>query len=163
MLLAPAGWGHSEYEPGEWDRTWNGTETFGAGYAMATFDIGPQVTLIAGLRFEHYNMKYNANNTYVTHEVYGDALNLDTLNTINRNDDNFFPNAQLRYKINEWSDIRVAFSQGISRPDYTAIIPNTYFVPGADAHAGNTQLKPDISTNYDIAWSFTTTRWDSLR
>lgn len=153
MLLAPAGWGHSEYEPGEWDRTWNGTETFGAGYAMATFDIGPQVTLIAGGRYEHYNMKYNANNTYVTHEVYGDALNLDTLNTINRNDDNFFPNAQLRYKINEWSDIRVAFSQGISRPDYTAIIPNTYFVPGGSARAGNTELKPDISTNYDIAWS----------
>ena len=154
MLLAPAGWGHSEYEPGEWDRTWNGTETFGAGYAMGTFEFGPQVTLIAGLRFEHYNMQYGANNTYVTHEVYGDALNLDTLNTVNRNDDNFFPNAQLRYRINEWSDIRLAFSKGISRPDYTAIIPSTYFAPGADAHAGNTQLKPDISTNYDIAWSF---------
>jgi len=75
----------------------------------------------------------------------------------------FFPNAQLRYKINEWSDIRVAFSKGISRPDYTAIIPETYFAPGADAHAGNAQLKPDISTNYDIAGPCTTTRWVSLR
>jgi TonB-dependent receptor len=153
MLLAPAGWAHSEYEPGEWDRTWDGTETFGAGYAMGTFEIGPQLNLIAGVRYEHYNMNYSANNTYVTHEVYGDGLKLDTLNTVNRNDDDFFPNAQLRYKINEWSDIRVAFSKGISRPDYTAIIPETYFAPGADAHAGNAQLKPDISTNYDIAWS----------
>ena len=74
-------------------------------------------------------------------EVYGDALNLDTLNTVNRNDDNFFPNAQLHYKINEWSDIRVAFSKGISRPDYTAIIPNTYFVPGGGCPRGKHRAK----------------------
>jgi TonB-dependent receptor len=154
MLLAPSGWsGGVVYQPGIWDRTWHGTETLTAGYAMATLNFGPRLTLLGGVRFEHYNMNYRANNVYVIHEVYGDALNLDTLNTVNRNDDHLFPNVQLHYKINDWADLRLAYTQGISRPDYTAIIPDTYYAPGADAHAGNTNLKPDISTNYDIALS----------
>lgn len=155
MLNAPKGWtGGILYQPGVWDRTWKGTESIDAGYAMATINIGPQLTLLGGARFEHYNMDYTANNVYVTHEVYGDAINLDTLNTVNRNDDHLFPNAQIHYRINDWADIRVAYTQGISRPDYTAIVPDVYYAPGSDAHAGNTNLKPDISTNYDVELSF---------
>lgn len=132
----------------------DGAEIFSAGYVMGTFSIGSKLSLIAGGRLEHYNMKYNATNFYVTHSVDGDGKLLDTLNTVDRNDDNFFPNAQLRYKFTDWGDIRLAFSQTISRPDYNAILPNTYFAHSIDVQAGNPKLKPAVSTNFDVYLSF---------
>jgi TonB-dependent receptor len=99
-------------------------------------------------------MDYKANFLYVTHNVDGDRANFDTLNTVDRNDDDFFPNAQLRYKYTPWGDVRMAYSKSIIRPDYQAIIPNTYYVPGTGSVNGNTLLKPTISDNYDINFSF---------
>jgi outer membrane receptor protein involved in Fe transport len=77
----------------------------------------------------------------------------DTLNNVNRNDDNVFPNVQLRYKITDWADIRAAYSQGISRPDYRAIVPSITFTPGSGGSSGNTKLKPALSSNLDFAVS----------
>ncbi len=143
------GWLVSRHTPSSERDDFKGAEEFGAAYLMGTFDFGPQLSLIAGARFEHYNMDYRAKFVYVTHSVYGYANIYDTLNTVDRSDDNVFPNVQVRYKVNDWSDVRLAYTQGISRPDFRAILPNTYFEPGASAQAGNTQLKPSISTNYD--------------
>jgi TonB-dependent receptor len=153
LSISKTGWAN----PIHWARTWqddfNGAESFSSGYLMGTFDIGSRLSIIGGARFEHYNMKYKANFDYVTHSVYGDAKLYDTLNTVDRNDDNVFPNAQIRYKFTDWADVRIAYSKGISRPDYRAIVPSTYYEPGGGANAGNTKLKPAISTNYDLALS----------
>jgi TonB-dependent receptor len=153
LTLSKTGW----QNPIHWARSWaddfHGAEMFVAGYLMGTFNIGQRLTIIGGARFEHYNMKYFANFDYVTHSVYGDAVLMDTLNSVDRNDDNIFPNLQVRYKLTDWADIRAAFTKGISRPDYRAIVPSTYFEPGGGANAGNTKLKPALSTNYDLSLS----------
>jgi len=143
------GWLVARHTPSSERNDFKGAEEFGAGYLMGTFDFGPRLSLIAGARFEHYNMDYRAKFVYVTHSVYGYANIYDTLNTVDRSDDNVFPNVQVRYKVNDWSDVRLAYTQGISRPDFRAILPNTYFEPGVTGQAGNTLLKPSISTNYD--------------
>ena len=132
----------------------DGAEIFSAGYLMGTFSIGSKFSLIAGGRYEHYNMKYTATNFYVTHPVDGNGILTDSLNTVDRNDDNFFPNAQLRYKFTDWCDLRLAYSQTISRPDYRAILPNTFFSEGNGTTAGNPKLKPLVSKNYDAYLSF---------
>ena len=87
---------------------------FSAGYLMGSFNIGTKLSLIAGGRFEHYNMDYHAVFVYVTHVVYGYGKEYDTLNTVNRNDDQFFPSAQLRYKFTDWLDLRLAYTTAIS-------------------------------------------------
>ena len=148
------GWGPSRHQAGSLTNDFDGAEIFTAGYIMGTFNVGPKFTLITGARLEHYNMDYKASNFFVTHNVDGNGKVLDTLNTVNRNDDNIFPNAQIRYKFTDWADIRVAFSQTISRPDYNAILPRTYFSPGNGSAAGNPKLKPSVSTNYDVYLSF---------
>jgi TonB-dependent receptor len=152
MLLSRTGWIAALDMPDSKANDFNGAEIFSAAYLMGTFNFGPQLTLIGGLRFEHYNMDYNANFTFGA-TLFRYAILLDTLNTIDRSDDNIFPNAQLRYKFNDWSDIRLAFTKGISRPDYTAIMPKTFYEPNAIAEAGNTKLKPAISTNLDVEYS----------
>jgi len=155
--LARAGWpNNGVHQAGSVQNDFNGAEIFSAGYLMGTFSFGPQLSLIAGGRYEHYNMDYKATNFLVSHAVDGNGRLIDTLNTVNRNDENIFPNAQLRYKFTDWADIRVAFSQAISRPDFLAILPNIFFNPGPDvlSQAGNPILKPAISTNYDAYLSF---------
>lgn len=155
FTLARRSWGPSSvHEEGSVRYDFNGAEIFSAGYLMGSFNIGPRMSLIAGGRYEHYNMDYDATNFYTTHPVDGNGNLLDTLNTVDRNDDNFFPNAQLRYKFTDWFDLRLAYSQAISRPDYQAILPNTLFSPGLTSVAGNPKLKPAISKNYDAYMSF---------
>ena len=152
--LARDGWGQSVHKAGSARSDFNGAEIFSSAYLMGTMNIGPQVTLLGGGRFEHYNMDYKANMFYVTHSVDGVGNIMDTLNTIDRSDDNFFPNGQVRYKFTDWADLRVAYSKAISRPDYRAILPNTFNNPHIELQAGNTKLKPAISTNYDAFVSF---------
>ncbi|MGE5846241.1 MAG: TonB-dependent receptor domain-containing protein [Ignavibacteria bacterium] len=154
---ARAGWPNAGvHQAGSVQNDFNGVEIFSAAYVMGTFSIGPQITFIAGGRYEFYNMDYDATNFLVSHAVDGNGRLIDTLNTVDRNDENIFPNAQLRYKFTDWGDIRLAFSQSISRPDYQAILPNIFFNPGTDvlSQAGNPELKPAVSTNYDVYLSF---------
>jgi TonB-dependent receptor len=128
----------------------NGAEIFSAGYLMGDFSIGSAITLLGGVRFEHYNMKYKANFVYVTHAVDGLANLYDTLNTVDRNDDILLPNVQLRIKPTDFVDIRLAYTNTLARPDYQAIMPNVYLDPGSSAQAGNPKLKPTVSKNYDV-------------
>ena len=142
------------HRAGSAQNDFNGAEIFAAGYLMGSFSIGPRLSLIAGGRYEHYNMNYHATMFYVTHPVDGNGNLIDTLNSVDRNDDNFFPNAQLRYKFTDWADIRLAYSKAISRPDYQAILPSTFYNERILTSAGNPKLKPAISTNYDAYISF---------
>ncbi|MDH7604787.1 MAG: TonB-dependent receptor, partial [Melioribacter sp.] len=146
-----SGWLKSRHRAQSERDDFDGKETFKAAYLMGEFNIGNRFNLILGARYEHFNMNYKANFFYVTHVVDGDGVLFDTLNTSNRNDENFFPNLQLRYKITDWADLRAAYTKSISRPDYLAILPNIYFEPGGGASAGNPNLKPTVTTNYDLA------------
>ena len=154
---ARPGWGNPVHKAGTVQNDFNGAEIFSAGYLMGTFSIGPKLSIIAGARFEHYNMKYHATMFYVSHPVDGTGKLLDTLNYVNRSDDNLFPGIQARYKFTDWCDLRLAYTQSVSRPDFRAILPSTFFNPSPNTSiAGNSKLKPAISTNYDAYLSFYT-------
>jgi len=156
METSIAGWQPARHMPYSNRDDFDGTETFSAGYLMGDFRVGPRLSLIGGLRYEHYNMDYNGKFVICTHSVYGYGFVPDTLNTVDRNDVDLFPNAHLRYKLTDWFDVRLAYTKGISRPDYRAILPSVYYEPGGYAWAGNSNLKPAISTNYDAILSFYT-------
>jgi TonB-dependent receptor len=144
----------------KWNESWrddfNGSEQFTAGYVMGTFDIFSKLTLITGLRYENYNMKYKANFVYEVHNVYGDAILVDNAkwDRVDRTDKNFFPNLQLKYKVNDWSDVRAAYTTGIARPDYLAILPKVFEAFNGDITVGNPKCKPTYSNNLDLNVSF---------
>jgi TonB-dependent receptor len=166
------GWTSPLKQDDSWKDDWTGTEKFSSAYIMGTFNILQDFTLISGLRYESYNMNYHAAFTFVTHSVYGYAVTSingsinDSTNptsiyhnvpsswyNVDRTDNNFFPNAQLKYKVNGWSDIRLAYTTGIARPDYAAIIPKIAVF--ADSYQfGNPNLKPAKARNFDVVASF---------
>jgi TonB-dependent receptor len=178
LQLSEKKWAHLVQPADSYKNDWNGAEQFSAGYLMGTFNFGPKLTLLGGARFESYNMIYHAQLTFITHTVYGDCVTTedgtvsvsDSTNpywthtrpsnkvpysafNVDRTDNNVFPGVQLQYKVNDWSDIRLAYSTGISRPDYTAIIPKVAFFDG-NFELGNPLLKPATVQNYDVVASF---------
>ena len=169
MTQSMTGWSPAALWSETWHNDFSGAEIFSAGYLMGTFDLFSKLTLIAGFRYEFYNMDYKANFTYVTHGVYGDAISTEpgTIKdasgnvmpakyyTVNRDDNNIFPDVLLKYKVNDWSDVRFAYTNGIARPDFLAILPKTYFVQDYNTiETGNPRLKPTTVQNFDLGVSF---------
>ncbi|MCF7884989.1 MAG: TonB-dependent receptor [Candidatus Marinimicrobia bacterium] len=132
----------------------NGSETVSAAYLMANFDIGPKLTLLTGVRYENWNMDYEANFIFETHGIDGTGFEVDTLNTVDRDVPVWFPNLQLKYDITDWLDARLAYTKTISRPDYKAILPNIFMENTSLGQAGNPTLEPAISQNFDAYFSF---------
>ncbi|MCL5020392.1 MAG: TonB-dependent receptor, partial [Bacteroidetes bacterium] len=163
---AASGWVNPRHVENSTRYDFNGAEIYTAGYLMGTFNIGSRLTVLGGARFEHYNMNYQSHFVYVTHSVDGTSIIYDTtsayrplfdslgLASTNRNDDNLLPNIQLRYKVTDWFDLRLAYTNTLVRPDYNAIMPNVLFEPGNYGEAGNPELKPTLSQNYDAGLSF---------
>jgi len=171
LKLSALGWAVPVQQGNSWKDDWNGAEQFSAGYLMGTFNLGPELTILGGVRLESYNMNYHAQFTQVQHTVYGTSVSTinntlwDSTNSanlyhnipanthnVNRTDNNIFPGVQLQYKFNDWSDIRVAYTTGIARPDYTAIIPKVEFQVG-NFELGNPMLKPSTVQNFDVIGS----------
>jgi len=171
LKLDQEGWAVPINENDTWKDDWNGAEQFSAGYVMGTVNLGPQLTLLGGVRYESYNMNYHANFTFDIHNVYGDAISTENGSigsdpnvllhnvpyswyNVDRTDVNLFPDVMLHYKTNEWSDFRLAYTTGISRPDYTAIIPKVDVNPNMNYETGNPYLKPATAQNADVVGSF---------
>jgi len=170
LKTSMTGWTPPQKSDDSWKDDWNGAETFTAGYLMGTFNILQDLTLLGGVRYERYNMDYHAQFTFTIHSVYGDAISTkdgtiwdnpdttwhsvpSTLNNVNRTDINYFPGVHLKYKVNDWSDIRLAYTTGIARPDYLSIIPKVFIFPSNNYEIGNPKLRPTTSKSYDVVAS----------
>ena len=81
---------------------------------------------------------------------------------------NVFPNAQLRYALDDETNLRVALTTSIARPRYSDLAPTVSVASGAlptdrnALSAGNPNLKPMTSVNEDVRSSTFCRASDSL-
>ncbi|HTD60069.1 MAG TPA: TonB-dependent receptor [Gemmatimonadaceae bacterium] len=126
-----------------------GTEQVAAIYGMQTLDVG-QMHINAGLRLENSTVGYvghittGPNDTLAGTVQHGGHTYLD-----------FFPSLQLRYALDENTNLRVALTRGIARPDYVQLAPFVNGVgvsegPQTPITEGNPALKPEYAWNYDL-------------
>lgn len=127
-----------------------GNEYAYAGYMMADINIGKQIQIIPGFRYEHLKTSYTAphGNSAYTGNVYP---HVDT--TANESNGYFLPSVHFRYKPVDWFDIRLAYTNTLSYPDFSAIVPLI------DIHIdrvvwNNPNLTAARSHNYDVYVSF---------
>lgn len=145
LFAADSGFTHINNDPNNWDLI----EKVGAGYLMNTIEFG-KWRLYAGLRFEStsesvlgYTVANDANGNYLsTSPLRRSYSYVDPL-----------PSAELRYTIDNNSDLRFAYGRGIARPNYGDIVPyvsvdNQNF----RSSIGNPDLKPTYANNYDILY-----------
>ena len=160
VRLASGNWGFHKADSRRND--YSGTETISAFYGMIDFNLWNKFRVLGGIRYEDLHSDYDANMTLTTHPIDGNAripndeldtpevqFVADSLTATNKNIAHWFPNIQFQYKINSNIDLRFAYTKSLSRPDYSAIVPSVYYASSESGRAGNPNLKPAVSDNFD--------------
>ena len=137
-------------------RDYSGKEKYDAYYIMSKFDIGKYFSLIPGIRWEKEYTNYSAN--YVTSRINppaGTDLNENYKDTTTTRESEFIlPMVHFQFKPNDVIILRLAYTETISRPDYTQFAPITFYSPiGNWANAPNGNLNTSKSKNYDASLS----------
>ncbi len=118
-----------------------------AGYAMSTFDYGNWMFL-AGLRTEYTGTTYQGQRS-----IFDDEGSYVETTDIESSGDylNFFPMAHIRYALGDRSNIRLAWTNSIARPEFTELAPYEYINYDAQMiRKGNPDLTASTVMNLDL-------------
>ncbi len=130
---------------------YNGNEYLSAGYVMTTLNFGRRVQFIPGVRYERNKTVYTApqgNSTYTGSDIFYHYK--DTTTT--RINEYWLPMVHLRVFATRWFDIRFAYTNTLSRPDFRRIVPR-YNIGFTSVAWNNYRLKPERSENFDLYFS----------
>ncbi len=149
-------WGYTPDPYGNIANNYSGNEYESAAYAMATVNIGTQITLIAGARYQGLSTSYrtarisNANQTVYYPSTYPHK---DT--TVDQYHGYLLPDVSLLYKPFSWIIARLSYTSTLAYPDFTSIIPKIDLFPSNRSVSWNNfALQPAHSQNYNIQLSF---------
>lgn len=154
---------HGYYDVLQNIRDYEANEKVFGHYFMLNLDIGKMLNIITGLRYEHSNNKYVG-----VYSTMQGPLNSptgsykDTTNTVKNNF--LLPHLHIRFKPVDWFDLRFSNARTLSRPDYYLLLPRTYFnTTEGEIEAGNSNIKPTQSNNFDITASLYSSKYGMLR
>ena len=133
---------------------YDGHEGQGAFYVMATIHVGPDITVIPGVRYQNLQRTYTAprGQQNTSSALGGPYRFYDT--TLSVSNGYWLPDVMIRYKPLPWFDLRLSYSNTVSYPDYNAIVPRIDVQIGNAINWNNYSLTPTRSTNYDAYASF---------
>jgi len=155
-----AGWTSWGYTPDPYGNivdNYSGNEYESAVYAMATINIGTQITLIGGARYQGLATSYRAARIFdanLANVKYPETYpHTDT--TIDQYHGYLLPDVSLMYKPLSWLTARLSYTSTLSYPDFTSIIPKIDIFTSSNAvNWNNFALKPAHSQNYNVQLSF---------
>ena len=128
---------------------YDGTEDKGAAYAMVTLNIGDQISILPGVRYQNLTTTYSAARGMI---VPGNKLQGgDT--TVTQAHGYWLPMVHLRYKPSEWLQLHFAYTNTLNYPDYSSITPR-YLIGTGYISYNNFRIKPATSENYDLVAAF---------
>jgi TonB-dependent receptor len=119
-----------------------------AGYVMNTIGFD-KLTIQAGLRFEATSDSYTANQVNLNNGTWVNTVPV----TGSGGYINAMPSIQLQYRIQQNTNLRGTFGMGISRPNFSDIVPSQQVDPNftpPTVVVGNPALKPTQANNYDL-------------
>ena len=144
------------------ENDYTGHEEIWAGYIMGEINFGKWVTFIPGVRYDYTYMKYTGYGSNAVKSSSGsgneqfDYWPLEDSQSFAY----FLPQIHLKIMPAEWMDIRLAYTETLSRPDYNLLVPQTLVYPNTMAVTySRTNLKPAKSQNYDLTLSFYPNNW----
>lgn len=125
-------------------------ETVTAGYLRFDQNFGKKLSAMVGLRLENTHLKYNGRK--LTLNDNGDPESLTVTPDVKDSYLNILPSVLLKYNVNEDFKIRGSFTETLSRPKYSALIPNVNINnKDSELTLGNPELKPTTSFNFDLS------------
>lgn len=122
-------------------------ENIVAYYAMNTLNMDNWMFL-AGVRHEFTSTTNNSNQVLL--DANGDYVSTTKLESkVDYN--NFLPMAHIRYKLTQMTNIRLAFTTGIARPNFYDLVPyRVVLSEDNQINEGNSTLKPTTATSLDL-------------
>ena len=139
--------GEPDYE--EMSGNYHAKEEITSAYLRFDQKLGQKLDLMLGLRMEHTALNYRGLN-WVVDEDENESLE----STGNRKNSytNWLPSVLLKYDVNDDLKLRAPFTETLSRPKYSALIPSVnYNRADEEATIGNPNLKPTTSYNFDLS------------
>ena len=121
--------------------------------AFFRFDqnLGKKIKMMAGLRMEATHIKYNGWNW----NVADDKDETETLESTGNHKNsyvNWLPSLLFKYDVNDDLKLRASFTETLSRPKYSALIPCVNINRSDNELVmGNSDLTPTISYNFDLS------------
>jgi len=127
--------------------SYNGSENMGAGYVMGKLTLN-KLDVITGVRYERTGFKYNGN--IVSFDNTGKYVSTNKV-AVNSAFDGFFPSLNLKYALDQRTNVRAAVTRSLSRPGYYDLVPWQEVEPRRKRmKIGNPDLDQSTSTNYDF-------------
>jgi TonB-dependent receptor len=130
---------------------YSGHENLSAFYVMSTINVGQDITVIPGVRYQNLETNYTGIRGVESRLSYEAYNHYDT--TVVQNHGYWLPDVSVRYKPLSWFDVRLSYTNTLAYPDFSAIIPRIDVGTGTIAY-NNYSLLPSRSTNYDVYFSF---------
>ena len=146
--------GGLDFDSGDFDKepvkeelagNFDAKEQIKAVYAMATWDISDKTTLLGGTRLEHTRNEYNA------FKYFADEDSLAAVKGKPSDYTNVLPYVHLRYKVSDLTNIKLAYTHSLARPNYFDLAPYQEIVAeDEEIKIGNPALEPTLSKNIDL-------------
>ena len=113
---------------------------------MTTQEFG-NLLVLGGVRFEKTKLDYTAT-SLVTDD--GDYVSNELVNA-KRDFDHVFPNLQFRWRLTPDTNLRIAYSEGMARPDFWRVMPySAADLDDGEVVRGNADLNPALAKNVDV-------------
>ncbi|MCX6167702.1 MAG: TonB-dependent receptor [Ignavibacteriales bacterium] len=114
---------------------YDATETIIAGFAMSNVKWTDQLSSLIGFRFENTNTGYTSYSKLNQESSYSDVL----------------PSLHFTYRFTDNMNLRLALTTGLSRPNYTNLVPQFIVDDNAKTISkSNPELKPAHSKSVDL-------------
>jgi TonB-dependent receptor len=134
-------------------RDYEAGESITAFYGMMEFNFGQRVTLLPGLRYEYTENFYDGKFGNLNGNLGQAGVISDT--TGGQSYGELLPQVHLKVNILEGVDLRLAYTESISRPNYDNLVPfQNVNDPEQTLSRGNPDLKHTSAVNYDVFLSF---------
>lgn len=124
-------------------------ETVSSGYIRFDQKLTKKIGIMTGLRLEHTGLAY-------TGRTYDADKDLTSQTERKRNSYvNFLPSILIKWDVNEEFKVRGSFTQTLSRPKYSALVPSINIKRSDNEIViGNPELNPTLSYNFDLSGDY---------
>ncbi len=125
-----------------------------AGYVMAEFNIGSDLTIVPGARYQDEQTDISAYHIQViTSNQTGISGQPPILVESKRNTPDWYPSVNVKFKATDNIQVVGAIFKSISLPSYGEVTPLLAYQPNQSIVAGNPLLRPSTAWNFDLGAS----------
>ena len=133
---------------------YSGNEFRSAEYLMATINLGPQITIIPGVRYQGLKTSYTAPHFIGDADATNPYPNPLQYSLVTQDEYHgyWLPDVSAKYDPLVWLSIRGSYTSTLSYPDFSTIVPREDVSSNSGHYVvwNNYSLRPAYAHNYDL-------------